>query len=430
MLRSIHCLQDVVDWGMCTGCGACYSLCTKNAVTLENIEHVGIRPRFKPAACAGCTECLDICPGYGVDASKYATKCTCAVQTSHLIGPTIEVWEGYAADNELRFRASSGGVLTALSLYCLEQEHMAFIFHTGMDPMAPWKNITVQSSNRQQLIRHAGSRYNASSPCDSLALIEACDRPCVFIGKPCDVAAVAALRAKRPALDKNLGMVLTFFCAGTPSVSATLDLLSKLAVDAAQVRGLRYRGNGWPGGFSIKKNTGSHCQVLSYEDSWHFLQKYRCLRCHLCPDGLGEMADISCGDAWHRHDKNSNDPGRSLVLVRSEHGREMLKKAIRAGYIQLTTSTPENVIKAQGLVARRRKIFGRLLAMKLLLIPATQFTGFNLFRNWVGLSLLAQIKTVFGTLKRLLHKKLWHKNSLDQSGRTNNFSQNILRRIA
>src|SRR3982074_2669302 len=40
----IKSLPDVVDWGMCVGCGACYSACDKDAVALVNIEAVGIRP--------------------------------------------------------------------------------------------------------------------------------------------------------------------------------------------------------------------------------------------------------------------------------------------------------------------------------------------------------------------------------------------------
>src|SRR5689334_3426814 len=65
--RKIRGIQDVVDWGLCTGCGACYYACSKGEVSLVNIEAVGIRPQFNTAQCASCTECLSICPGYHVD---------------------------------------------------------------------------------------------------------------------------------------------------------------------------------------------------------------------------------------------------------------------------------------------------------------------------------------------------------------------------
>ncbi len=220
--RRIRGLQDVVDWGLCTGCGACYFACSRNGVSLVNIETVGIRPRFQSAECAGCTECLSICPGYQVDANLAMGEHAEIGEGDPEVGPALEVWEGYAADPEIRRQASSGGLLSALALYCLEKEGMGFVLHTAMDETKPWTNKTIQSRNRSEILSRTGSRYAPASPCDELRLIEESDRPCVFIGKPCDTAAVAMLREKRPTLDRNLGLVLTFFCAGTPSTKGTL----------------------------------------------------------------------------------------------------------------------------------------------------------------------------------------------------------------
>lgn len=410
-MRSIKHIQDVVDWGLCVGCGTCYSVCTKGAVSLENIEPVGIRPVFKQDACFECTDCLFCCPGYCIDARRGKENLDDAVNNL-LIGPTLEVWEGYASDEEIRYRASSGGLITALSLYCLEKENMAFVLHTGMNDEKPWTNITVQSRNRDELLSRSGSRYAASSPCDSLRLIEESERPCVFIGKPCDVAAVSALRKQHRRLDKNLGLVLTFCCAGTPSSRASLDLLNKFDINPETVGSLHYRGKGWPGGFAAFSKDGKKEKFLPYMESWHFLQKYRPFRCKLCPDGLGELGDISFGDAWHRHAEGKEDPGLSLVMVRSLVGKDILRRAVDAGYVKLTPSSPQNVIKAQGLVERRKAIFGRQLAMKLLLIPTTRFIGFKLFRCWLKAPLIVKLKSIIGTLRRLLQRGLWHRNPL------------------
>lgn len=212
-----------------------------------------------------------------------------------------------------------------------------------------------------------GSRYVVSSPCDRLGLIEQSDKPCVFIGKPCDVAAVSMLRKRNPRLDSKLGLVLTFFCAGTPSVKGTLDLLDEFNISLDNISSLKYRGDGWPGGFSVLSNEGNRKKLLGYMDCWHFLQKYRSFRCNLCPDGLGELADISCGDAWHRYSDDEEDVGRSLIIARSKHGKRILERAASAGYLKCIDASPSDVIRAQGFVGRRKEIFGRQLAMKLLL---------------------------------------------------------------
>jgi coenzyme F420 hydrogenase subunit beta len=372
-----------------------------------NIEAVGIRPRFDSEACANCTKCLAICPGYSVDAELATGPSPQPRGAQEEFGFALEIWEGHATDPQMRHRASSGGVLSALASYCLEKEDMAFALHSGMDSERPWLNTTMQSRSRSEIMARAGSRYAPASPCDGLGAIESSDRPCVFIGKPCDTAAAFKLRRERPALDRNLGLVLTFFCAGTPSTNGTLDLVNQLGVDAAAISELRYRGDGWPGRFKVVHEQGEHS--LSYEESWGRLSHYRPLRCQLCPDGLGRVADISCGDAWESFD-GKDGLGRSLVIVRTARGREILHRAMAAGYVQLTPASSENVLAAQpSLLRKRRELFGRLAGLRLLMVPVPQFQGFSLVRSWIGLPLSRKARTVVGTVKRAITRGLWRR---------------------
>ena len=409
MQRGIHNLKDVVDWNLCVGCGACAYACPKGNISLINIEKEGIRPKFASAECASCTECLEFCPGYQVDSYLAAGRIPKQSEGDHEFGPSLEIWEGYASDPEIRFRASSGGILSALSLYCLENEGMAFVLHAGADPAHPWGNKTFQSRSRDEVLARTGSRYAPASPCDGLGAIEASDTPCVFVGKPCDTTGVALARRQRPGLDKNLGLVLSFFCAGTPSSWGTLDLMQSLGVGADEADTVRYRGEGWPGRFRVKVKDGQREVSYSYNESWGRLTHYRPSRCHICPDGLGRVSDISCGDAWHEFSDN-NDPGRSLVLVRTERGREILRKAQEAGYVDLQPRNAAAVIAAQvNLLARRREIFGRLLARKLLLVPTPRYLGFSLFRSWLQIPFVLKCRTIVGTLVRLVQRGLWRR---------------------
>jgi coenzyme F420 hydrogenase subunit beta len=128
---------------------------------------------------------------------------------------------------------------------------------------------------------------------------------------------------------------------------------------------------------------------------------------------LGELADISCGDAWHLYDKQKGDPGRSLILARSERGSDILHRAMESGYLQLEKSKTSDVIQAQPLTDRRAEIFGRLLAMKTLLMPVPQFTGFPLSKVWLKNPIKLKIKTYLGTLQLLLTRGLWYQKPLN-----------------
>ncbi len=283
---------------------------------------------------------------------------------------------------------------------------MDFVLHVGMDPEKPWTNHTVQSKNRSDVLTRTGSRYAPASPCEGLEAIAKSDRACVFIGKPCDASAVMNLRSERPALDEKLGLVLTFFCAGTPSTNGTFSLLRDLEVSTDGVNTIRYRGEGWPGRFKAVYDDGKLEKSYSYEEAWGKLTGYRPLRCNICPDGLGRVADIACGDAWERHE--GGDPGRSIVIVRTERGREILHRAMAANYVHLEPAGATHVLAAQqSLLQRRREIFGRLLGMRLLLMPVPKFLNFSLSRSWFRLSFLNKTRTVLGTVRRLFRKRQW-----------------------
>lgn len=281
-----------------------------------------------------------------------------------------------------------------------------------MDEDKPWLNRTVQSRNRNEILSRTGSRYAPASPYDGLRAIEESDRPCVFIGKPCDAAGVTMLRRQRPELDRKLGLVLTFFCAGTPSTQGTVDLVTSLDIRRSDINALRYRGEGWPGRFKVLYEDRTKEKSLSYMESWGKLTSYRPLRCHLCPDGLGRVADISCGDAWEKFE-SVRDAGRSIVVVRTQRGREILHGAMAAGYVALEPVGTHAVLSAQpSLLQRRREVFGRLVAMRLLRIPIPKFIGFSLFRSWLRLPFLEKTRTVLGSLRRLVLRGHWRSRQI------------------
>jgi coenzyme F420 hydrogenase subunit beta len=200
---------------------------------------------------------------------------------------------------------------------------------------------------------------------------------------------------------------LTFFCAGTPSTEGTLNLLTSLNVAPTAVHKVRYRGRGWPGSFTVQYGDRGFEKSLSYVDSWGRLTPYRPLRCNLCPDGLGRTADISCGDAWERLDRE-NDIGRSIVLVRTERGRQILHRAIAAGCVELERVDHRAVFSAQPqLLQRRRELFGRLLGMQILGIPTPKFFGFSLIHCWIRQPLVVQLRSLVGTIRRSLQRGWW-----------------------
>jgi coenzyme F420 hydrogenase subunit beta len=415
--------DQVAHWRLCLGCGACVPACPNNNIQLVDIQDQGLRPVLNEAKCQQCGQCLKVCPGIEISQGPFDNHAIPQLLISW--GQVLEVWEGYATDPRIRFEGSSGGTATALALFCLEKQNFAGVLHIGTKPEYPLRNVQVFSKSREELLRCTGSRYSPAAPCERLNWIQESTAPCVFIGKPCDVVALRKSEAVNAKLNNKVGLAISIFCAGTPATQATHNLLKALGVKPEEVEELRYRGCGWPGAAAVKiKGDGRQIRRMTYEQAWgDILSKHTQFRCRLCPDSTGELADISCGDPWYRKPE-SGEPGMSLVLVRTEKGRKVVEEAMTAGYIQLQRAGPSALpLSQKSLELRRRHLWGRLLAMRMFLIPVPKYKGFHLFSNWRGLSTGDKVRSVLGTIRRIITRKWWRalpRHSKSSSPHTSN----------
>ena len=265
-------ITEVAERQLCLGCGACAFIQPDDIEMVDDLD-LGRRPIVakRPSGEPSTQEALNVCPGLELERDKDDWDEGWLEGLADAWGPVLEIWEGYAADSEIRYGGSSGGAATALALHCLAHEEMAGVLHIAARPDVPYLNYTVLSTTREEMLAATGSRYAPASPCDSLDRIEQADRPCVFIGKPCDVAATQRARRVRPELDRNLGVTIAMFCAGTPSTRGTLEMIKTMGVESAeQVKSVRYRGNGWPGSAEVQADVNgvSVSRRMSYEKSW------------------------------------------------------------------------------------------------------------------------------------------------------------------
>lgn len=399
-------LQDIVSNRLCSGCGTCALLAPAH-VTMAETQDENRRPKvgddlppeldqFLAGACPSVTE--------------RNTDISSAV--SQAWGPVLEVWEGYATDEEIRFTGSSGGAVTAISLAAMQSAGFAGTLHVKASLANPKLNEARLSKQRSDLMEGAGSRYAPASVADRLNLVAEAEGECVVVGKPCDIAAVNAIGALMPDVARNTGLTISIFCAGTPSHEGTDALLRHLGKpESAELDYIRYRGHGWPGDMTAawvgpaNSETGS----TSYSDGWgNVLQKYRQWRCMTCADHTGEVADLSVGDPWQTPSEEGGH-GKSLIIVRTERGRTMLRRAVAAGYLKLAPRSPGVLFDAQpNLVATKGAVWGRRMMQQLTgrkALPVRQ----DSFRAWMNLPLRAKAQSTLGTLKRIIKRKLFRK---------------------
>jgi coenzyme F420 hydrogenase subunit beta len=394
---------DVAERNLCTGCGTCAYLAPEEVAMVDDVDD-GRRP-VRIAAGPRAEEALAACPG--VELAHEPDRFSDAVLEDllPLWGPVVQLWEGHAAAPGVRRRASSGGAATALAIDRLERGCAHGVLHVRAAAGEPWRNEPVLSRSAAEVLAASGSRYAPASPGEGLALVAAAPGPCVVIGKPCDIASVRRAAELRPELADRIDLTIAVFCAGTPSTAGTLEMLAAMGVaDVEQLRALDYRGDGWPGDAraAFGAPDAPREAALSYAASWgDILQRHRPWRCKICPDHTGELADIAVGDPWWR--PTGDDPGRSLVVARTDRGRAAVREAMASGVLVLEAAPADRLARSQpNLVQTRGAVWGRVQAMRLMGLPTPRYRNMPTFGAWWRhLDRRAKVRSLAGTARRI-----------------------------
>ena len=172
----------------------------------------------------------------------------------------------------------------------------------------------------------------------------------LFVGKPCDVAALRRYALLNPGANAKVPFMLSFMCAGIPSRYSTLAILKNFAVEPDRVHSFAYRGKGWPGKTRAITHEGDTFET-DYSTAWGTeLNRHLQFRCKISPDGIGEFADFVGADAWYGKDGYpdfAEQDGLSLVLSRTVTGEALVKSEVAAGAISVQPLVVDEIAKMQ-----------------------------------------------------------------------------------
>ncbi len=337
---------------MCIGCGLCQSITPDNKIKLV-LQPDGFE---RPIANQNLTD-ADVDRVYRTCPSTTLRANNNASQNDLVWGSFEEIYLSFAVDPQIRHLGSTGGLLTALSLYLLETGLVDFILHARQHRLhASFGEATI-SRSREQVIDAAGSRYGPTATLINIDetiedTLKANER-FVFIGTPCDVTALRNYALESPTVDETCLAMMTMVCGGFMDTVSLSAFLSDLGIKATDVATIRYRGLGCPGDTVIRMKDGEE-RRFTYLDFWGEDDSVWGLpaRCKICPDGIGEAADIAASDTWDGGSPTvaslDSDPGTNAALVRTERGKAIMDGAIKAGYLTRGDNlTPQDMSRFQ-----------------------------------------------------------------------------------
>jgi coenzyme F420 hydrogenase subunit beta len=369
-------VSDIVDSGLCIGCGLCRSI-APDSIEIRLMEDGTERPiEVSPPSESDLRLINDVCPGLRV------TLKAPAAPVDTMWGPVLRLARGHATDPAVRFRSATGGVLTALGIYLLESGRVSRIVHVAPSTDDPILWQAQVSETRQDVLDGSGSRYGPAAPLTETMSLVADGAPVALIAKPCDAAAVRNLQERLDRARQVFEYLLVMACGGASRLTKHLDLLESLGVDRAEVVSLRHRGYGNPGPTSVTLRDGRSWQV-PYREMWEDESRWDLQwRCKVCPDGMGEVADLVALDCWPGGVPEGEDTGFNGIIARTPVGADLLAAAIAEGVLYITDDGLEVDATLQSWQPhqsrRKAAVRSRLDAMGAHGLPALETPGLRL----------------------------------------------------
>jgi len=400
-------LESVVRHGLCTGCGICESMAGRDKVEMRLTAFGQLRPKVNgPIDQAKLDEVLKVCPGVRVIGPARFKAGEDGV-IDPVWGPITSLHRMWAADEAIRFHAAAGGALTALGRYLLRSGEVEAILHVKASRSQPELTDAHVSTTIEDVAEGAQSRYGPAAPLVHVnALLDKGLRFAV-IAKPCDIAAIRNLGRIDARVKAQIPYCLTIFCGGVPTTHTAHKIAAYHGVAPNELGVFRWRGQGWPGPTHIETRDG-RAYDLSYDTVWYDLNvpwTYDIqFRCKICPDAIGELADVACPDGWVMENGkpiHREAPGVNIAVARTEVGRRLVERAAAAGEIRLESfDLPSLHAMHSDHLERKLGHPARILGLALAGEPRLRAPGYRAISAVLRAGLAGNWKAFWGAFRR------------------------------
>lgn len=364
-------ISQVVKDELCTGCGTCIALCPNEAIRLTINEKKGIYvPRLEEEKCNNCGICYKVCPGHGIDFKSLNLEIFGKEPENILIGNYLNCYIGHSTDYNIRYNSASGGLVTQLLIFALEEGIIDGALVTRMKKHKPLEPEPFIARTKEEIIEASKSKY-CPVPAN-IALKEISNskdgEKFAVVGLPCHIHGIRKAEQLNKKLKEKIFLHIGLVCNHTPTFLATEFLLKKMNVKKEEVKGLDYRGKGWPGGMTIITKDGHEIFVPHFSSNYWgivFNSFFFPMRCTLCDDKICELSDASFADAWIPELMKNDNIGTTLIISRNKIFEEILNKVALEGYIELKKVNENIILQSQGLYAVKKRLKARIKILRI-----------------------------------------------------------------
>jgi coenzyme F420-reducing hydrogenase beta subunit len=348
--------RDIVESGLCVGCGACGArMQWDQRGFLKPVADEPPPPNFAercPFSRAAPNE-------DAIARERFAAACFADAR----IGRFEAAYLGHAIENPFRPNGSSGGLTSWVAAELLLTGTVDAVAHVApADPQATGRFFDYRvSRSLDELMSGAKSRYYPVELSRVLTEIRSTAGRYAIVGVPCFIKAVHLLRRVDPLIRDRVTHTLGLFCGHMKSAAMIESFAWQLGTELSAVRALDYRikDESRPANWyraQLELEDGASAAA----DWWHLADGdwgagfFQNPACDWCDDVVAETADISFGDAWVEP-YSSDGRGTNVVIVRTAELKQTLEVARADGRLQLEPVDADFIARTQAAGLRHRR---------------------------------------------------------------------------
>ncbi|WP_423127234.1 Coenzyme F420 hydrogenase/dehydrogenase, beta subunit C-terminal domain [Gaoshiqia sp. Z1-71] len=330
---------------LCLGCGICHYAGLELKYKSSRGRFI---PQFKGVNAAVLREAYQVCPSVGYDIVSRGTELYNVgsdIQYQLELGFFHKAFLVRSLRPKILKRASSGGIITELLLFLLREKLVdkvlvtKFVYtHNGP------RTKTYLTDNYDEIVKSQGSKYCPVNMDEAIDEIKKSQNTIAIVAPPCYIAGFRNIQKSDVEFQRKIKYTIANFCGGYKDYRNIDALAKKYAIDSKDIIEFRFRGEGQPGNMLFK--TSRKEVRIPYPLYVGQTGYSKILRCHLCVDATGELADFACGDAWLNHTPDSSNPW-SIVICRTHQATGIIGQMKEMRVIQNEGISVKDIIESQ-----------------------------------------------------------------------------------
>ncbi len=326
---------EVIYNGLCCYCGTCGAFCK------EYITYESELPKTKKKCYEICGACYDFCPRtffapFEVDKAIFGDT-----RTDNLLGYYQgDILTAQATDTAISEHSQDGGVVSALLVFLLEQGEIdAAVVSKASEK---WEPVPFVATQREDILTASGSKY---TQCPSVLGVgdafEQGYKNIALVGLPCHTQGMRKVQLSK---GFNVGadrvkFLIGLFCTETFDMELLTKQLEEMGTSIDDVEKFDIS----KGSFIVHTNSGKTLKTPIRK-----MRGFAREACNYCYDFAAEFADVSVGSI-------GSEDGWSTVIVRSEVGKDLMRRAEEAGFIETKKLSEEQIAEVRNLASFKKR---------------------------------------------------------------------------